>query len=840
MYSITSASSDIRPQILNATPVIRDQIRIKNPDFKELTYTKIHFPNYINSNEFNTISHNYELIVEEMRNIYTENGINANNEIDKLLMQIADKGILSKKNGHLLYLGIRKGIYQFVEKAKDPSLSKSVLVEQLAFLHHALDQCLDGLLTRIELAVNQLYGTVDIVNFIQAKREQLLKGYVSEYLTELKIKGISSAGLEIHMANALMNVVADTFHIKEIKDTYIDNATIKYGKINITKFKSFVTEKYSDFQLIYQVLDSLFEEFKEKLYPENMIDMLTDKICLTRVGAGFLTIIERDVIKYYNGLFPHLVTKPLTIEDIINFEDETIDAINAELNIKKWLLTNIFKNEEEILSITKDGAAIKTVLGFMFWKEFDGKMLGIEIDCLDCLDWWTWESEVHEALILQSLINTTNPVYIYKFISKVSFLTRMGGFSKCFTSNFTKILFEKINKHERLEFNFVKLIESCFNNLNFIPEMLMIFGRHQMIVPPLIVLLDKDSTQLKKHLTQYLSNEVIIALPCEEIIKILNTKEINLLYKSLLSTHKPQLAFKLVTKKIINVNKKTKSGETILSEAVSSNNLSLVKEILTIDKVYALNYKSGENKFTPLMQAIKNKNTSIAKCLLSMKTININIKDKKKQTALMIAAQFLPEVLSKMLEMKNVKLNCTTGDSENVLHYAAYGNSLSIPILFKQAHLNINERGKYGTPLNRAILNNNYKNCVALLKNDKIRVNTRNYHDSGHTPLINAVIRGYYDLVELLLETGRVKIDKRDSDLRTPLMHAAIKDKLKCTKILLKYGPDLTLTDRLGNTAVYYAKHYNNHCLNLLKEALKNREIHFAGYPGMPFLDDED
>lgn len=86
--------------------------------------------------------------------------------------------------------------------------------------------------------------------------------------------------------------------------------------------------------------------------------------------------------------------------------------------------------------------------------------------------------------------------------------------------------------------------------------------------------------------------------------------------------------------------------------------------------------------------------------------------------------------------------------------------------------------------------------------------------------LFVAVSKGYSDIARVLLERG-ADIDEIDTHGRTPLMIAVIYNQMDTAKLLLNYGPDLSLRDQAKNALKYAIEHKSDDMADLLKNAMK-------------------
>jgi ankyrin repeat protein len=100
----------------------------------------------------------------------------------------------------------------------------------------------------------------------------------------------------------------------------------------------------------------------------------------------------------------------------------------------------------------------------------------------------------------------------------------------------------------------------------------------------------------------------------------------------------------------------------------------------------------------------------------------------------------------------------------------------------------------------------NYPDILKVLVNTgKVNLNLRS-PIRGQTALHVACALGHAEVVELLLETGRVEVELVDDYGRTPLMHACQCGHVGIAKLLIETGSvNLNATDEFGNTPLMHA-----------------------------------
>ncbi|KAK7455624.1 hypothetical protein Landi51_02828 [Colletotrichum acutatum] len=133
---------------------------------------------------------------------------------------------------------------------------------------------------------------------------------------------------------------------------------------------------------------------------------------------------------------------------------------------------------------------------------------------------------------------------------------------------------------------------------------------------------------------------------------------------------------------------------------------------------------------------------------------------------------------------------------------ARYGCAESVKLLLNRG-VSIESKDEDGcTPLANAAEEGNKKTAEALIKR-KAKVDCKDAN--GLTALSLAAQAGHVSLVQLLVEGG-ARIDRKDeTDGRTALHWAVLKDRTAVIEELLERGANIEATSKTGHTAIYYA-----------------------------------
>lgn len=215
--------------------------------------------------------------------------------------------------------------------------------------------------------------------------------------------------------------------------------------------------------------------------------------------------------------------------------------------------------------------------------------------------------------------------------------------------------------------------------------------------------------------------------------------------------------------------------------------------------------KAGQ---TPLHYCVGNEIPSAIPVLVSTGLAKVNMGDYEGKTPLHYAAgaQYknyfssliggkCSATMAKQLVLDcQAEVNVKDQDGLTPLHHAVIlGSEEMVNALLQDCHADVNAQGNDGnTALHYACgersKNNldSFKPNLALAKhlvNFKADVNAKN--SQGRAPLLIAMVSGFYEMVEILLQDGHIDANIIDSQNRSPLYYAATKGKLRLVNQLL-------------------------------------------------------
>jgi ankyrin repeat protein len=201
-----------------------------------------------------------------------------------------------------------------------------------------------------------------------------------------------------------------------------------------------------------------------------------------------------------------------------------------------------------------------------------------------------------------------------------------------------------------------------------------------------------------------------------------------------------------------------------------------------------VNFNKTTNGLTPLMFYCFNKSVDLVKILIQRSDVNVNIKNKNDDAALILAVwKDSIEIVQLLLNRDELDVNVKNRDNVSSLIFAVNNSNLEmIELLLSQTDIDINAKQENGnTVLINAIHKNINLDVIKLLLNrDNIDVNAK--ENSGYTALMVAVNNSNLDAVKLLLSRDDIDVDAKNNNGKSALDYA--KDSA-IRALLLKHQP---------------------------------------------------
>ncbi|CAG8612762.1 10216_t:CDS:2 [Paraglomus brasilianum] len=218
------------------------------------------------------------------------------------------------------------------------------------------------------------------------------------------------------------------------------------------------------------------------------------------------------------------------------------------------------------------------------------------------------------------------------------------------------------------------------------------------------------------------------------------------------------------------------------------------------------NHGAPLNPSTAIFIAIQNNDVGHLRALLSQTNFDLNmLRDRDGRTPLMAAAfSNSPDVVRFLLSIRTLDINLKDIDGESALYQASLAGNAEIVDILIGAGAFVESKNKEAgsTPLIVAAYNGHAIVCGILLDRGGADVNCQDY--TQKTALALAAVEGHYDVVKVLLSRG-AQVNAIDQEGWSVLMLAAYGGSTDVCRLLLDHNADKTITMRNGKTATSLA-----------------------------------
>jgi ankyrin repeat protein len=246
-------------------------------------------------------------------------------------------------------------------------------------------------------------------------------------------------------------------------------------------------------------------------------------------------------------------------------------------------------------------------------------------------------------------------------------------------------------------------------------------------------------------------------------------------------------------------------------EAIKDGNLEVIKKLIKAGADVNIQDEIGD---TPLFLAVDNIQYDTVVELLKIENIDVNIQNKDKCTALMLASiDGSLDIVLKLLEHKNINLNIEDVDGNTALMISVREGHLEIAKALIEANAEVNiKNNKKETAITLIIeyydFNISHDNLNELNEFDVLKLLLQN----GANPNI---LYKYYDDDD--------DYDSFSDETETPLINASVEEYIDVVKLLLDYGADIRIKDDDGYDAFDNACLYNS--ISVVEEFIKRYDI---------------
>lgn len=266
-----------------------------------------------------------------------------------------------------------------------------------------------------------------------------------------------------------------------------------------------------------------------------------------------------------------------------------------------------------------------------------------------------------------------------------------------------------------------------------------------------------------------------------------------------------------------------------LSSAKLSENIEKLCEILTdithcvlvniqqIPMDGAFLYTLGMIGGTAIPVFTTGSGTSLPDCLLNGFTPTCPTMSEMLKMLEMHFPLFLKEELNHMARKKLFNLGIPLTPDSFSQHISS-GN-IEVCDLFLEASMDVNSCDAAGTPMLCIATRNGKLNMAQWLLDKNADINAVS-DDRGYTPVMDAIWRNKYDLIELFVHAG-ADLNGVGKDGQPLLVLAAGVGNVKICTLLSENGADVNIKDRMGMSALDYAILFKKQALVDVFEAAK-------------------
>ena len=240
----------------------------------------------------------------------------------------------------------------------------------------------------------------------------------------------------------------------------------------------------------------------------------------------------------------------------------------------------------------------------------------------------------------------------------------------------------------------------------------------------------------------------------------------------------------------------------LLQSAIHSGFVSAVQLVLLSPRKEDVNQGDGRGLFAACQQG----HLHIATLLLNVAGIDVNLTNRRKETALFSACQYgHVEIVQLLLARKDTAINKGNELQMTPLNIACYkGHFDVVKALLARNDISVNQPNSNGiSPLFYACQGHFFDVVQVLLLVKGIDVNQTK--KSGTSPLSMASERGFVDIVHVLLDSGGIDVDQADHDGGTAMFHVCTLGRLGVLLLLLDNGADVNKPLNDGQAPIFAA-----------------------------------
>ncbi|KAM0194730.1 hypothetical protein ACHAPI_007027 [Fusarium lateritium] len=262
----------------------------------------------------------------------------------------------------------------------------------------------------------------------------------------------------------------------------------------------------------------------------------------------------------------------------------------------------------------------------------------------------------------------------------------------------------------------------------------------------------------------------------------------------------------------------SKRSGSALTAAAQGGFVDVVKKLVADGRI-EVDYKNGEGR-TALSFAAENACEAVIAELLATGAADPNSQDNEGRTPLIWATdpengygpggwQSYEGVTRRLLAHDQVAVNIQVSEGRTALSYSAKYGALGLVVaLLERPEIDPMKGSEVRSPLGEAAANGHADVVQALLNTGRVDVNAVcDLFGSTALMLVGCCdVQHDVSTAQVLLSTTGIDVDFQDEDGKTALIKAASRGTVGMVKLLLASGADPSMQDHNGNTAISHAE----------------------------------
>ncbi|XP_067685531.1 serine/threonine-protein phosphatase 6 regulatory ankyrin repeat subunit A-like [Haliotis asinina] len=267
-----------------------------------------------------------------------------------------------------------------------------------------------------------------------------------------------------------------------------------------------------------------------------------------------------------------------------------------------------------------------------------------------------------------------------------------------------------------------------------------------------------------------------------------------------------EITNRILMQNIVDINSKGDGGMTPVLMAASEGEKEVFDFLVTQGADLLVTDEDGQ---TILHRACHGGNIKIVNYVLIQNIVDINSKDDKGMTAVLVAAFLGNREVLDFLVRQGVDMLVADNDGQNILHLACQkGNVEMVKYILTKKRLGINTKGFWGMP---PVLQSAYygkKEVFDVLVKQGADLSV--VDEYGDNILHCACHGGSVEIANHILMQNIVDINSKGDEGMTPVLVAASEGEREVFDFLVTQGADLLVTDEDGQTILHHACHGGN------------------------------